>query len=37
MKDAAFLRVMGSIYFILLMLIVVLIVIGILSKKAPTK
>ncbi len=37
MQDAAFLRVLGSLYFIVVMLIVILIFIGILSKRSPTK
>lgn len=37
MKDAAFLRVIGSIFFVLLMLVVFMVIVGILSKKAPRK
>lgn len=37
MQDASFLRVLGPIYFIVLFLVVVLITIGVLSKKAPNK
>lgn len=37
MQDAAFLRTMGPLYFIVLLLVLVLITIGVLSKKAPNK